>query len=524
MENERAIPDEKRPADEDTKRRAVVADAQEANTNEHTLTVKQALKAYPWALFWTLACSMSIIMEGYDNILITSFFGFPTFKRTFGQYYAEREDWEIPGPWQSVLSSGPVAGSILGAFLNGFIIHRHGFRFAFMLGLTMMIGFVFISFFGRTVEIQTLGQVFIPWGMFATIGPAYASEICPLAFRPYLTAYVNVCFAIGQFISAGVIQSLVDRTDEWAYRIPFALQWIWPAPLLCISWFMPESPWWLVQNGRYKEAERSVERFMASFEKPKAAKVVAMMIHTNQIEQEMQSGTSYLDCFRGTDRRRTEIACTVFAGQILCGAPLAFSATYFFQQAGLSTENSYKIGLAGTAIAFLGTTASWLLMARFDRRSIYLFGMAFMSICLLIIGLLDLPIRKQTIANAQSALCIVWLLAFSLSAGPIGWTVPAEVSSTRLRSKTICLARNTYYICQISSNIIQPYMLNPTEWNWQGRTGFFWFGFSSLTFLWAFFRMAETKGRTYEELDILFAAKVPTRQFSRCDISPQQGE
>lgn len=159
MENERAIPDEKRPADEDTKRRAVVADAQEANTNEHTLTVKQALKAYPWALFWTLACSMSIIMEGYDNILITSFFGFPTFKRTFGQYYAEREDWEIPGPWQSALSSGPVAGSILGAFLNGFIIHRHGFRFAFMLGLTMMIGFVFISFFGRTVEIQTLGQV-----------------------------------------------------------------------------------------------------------------------------------------------------------------------------------------------------------------------------------------------------------------------------------------------------------------------------------------------------------------------------
>ncbi|CAG8264123.1 unnamed protein product [Penicillium salamii] len=369
--------------------------------------------------------------------------------------------------------------------------------------------------------------------MFATIGPAYASEICPMAFRPYLTAYINVCFAIGQFISAGVVQSMVDRTDQWSYRIPFGLQWIWPAPLLCIAWFMPESPWWLVQSGQYEEAERSVKRLMADFEKPKAAQVVAMIVHTNDIERDIQTGSSYLDCFRGTDRRRTEIACVVFAGQILCGAPLAFSATYFFQQAGMSTENSYKIGLGGTAIALLGTTASWLLIARFGRRTIYLVGMSFMSVFLLLIGLLALPGWKQSIANTQSALCIVWLLTFSLSAGPIGWTVPAEVSSARLRAKTICLARNSYYICQILANIIQPYMLNPTEWNWHGKTGFFWFGFAVLTYLWAFFRMVETKGtttfslhenclsltntfpgRTYEELDLAFAAKIPTRHFA----------
>jgi SP family general alpha glucoside:H+ symporter-like MFS transporter len=143
--------------DEDYK--ILAATAQEANANEHASTVRQALRAYPWALFWTLTCSMSIIMEGYDNVLITSFFGYPTFKRTFGHYYPEQKDWEIPGPWQSALSSGPVAGSIIGAFLNGLLIHRYGFRVAFMLGLALMIGFIFISFFGRTVEIQTVGQI-----------------------------------------------------------------------------------------------------------------------------------------------------------------------------------------------------------------------------------------------------------------------------------------------------------------------------------------------------------------------------
>ncbi|CAG8264079.1 unnamed protein product [Penicillium salamii] len=157
-QKERPSPEGHQPKTGEEAPSRLATDAREANANEHTLTACQALKAYPWALFWTLACSMSIIMEGYDNILITSVFGFPTFKRQFGQYFPDREGWEVPGPWQSALSSGPVAGSIIGAFLNGFIIHRHGFRFAFILGLIMMIGFIFVSFFGRTVGVQTVGQ------------------------------------------------------------------------------------------------------------------------------------------------------------------------------------------------------------------------------------------------------------------------------------------------------------------------------------------------------------------------------
>ena len=80
----------------------------------------------------------------------------------------------------------------------------------------------------------------LPWGIFATIGPAYSSEILPLALRPYLTAYTNMCFAIGQFISAGVLQGTLSRSDAWGYKIPFALQWLWPPFLLVAAYFMPE--------------------------------------------------------------------------------------------------------------------------------------------------------------------------------------------------------------------------------------------------------------------------------------------
>lgn len=328
----------------------------------------------------------------------------------------------------------------------------------------------------------------IPWGVFATIGPAYASELCPLAIRPYLTSYTNMCFAIGQLIGAGVLKSLITRLDEWGYRIPFAIQWIWTPFLVVAAIFMPESPWWLVRVGRTDAAEHVVRRLTSGTEKENAKSMVAMMVHTNELEMSITSGTSYLDCFRGIDLRRTEIACLVFLGQITCGAQFAYSATYFFEQAGFSTDNAYKLNLGGTALAFCGTLGSWFCMRYFGRRKLYIAGMSAMSVCLLLIGFLTLA-KSQDATWTQAAMCLLWLLSFSLSVGPVGWTIPAEVSSTRLRSKTVVLARNTYYLAQIVANVIEPYMMNPTAWNWHGYTGFFWAGTAIVTLTWALFRM-----------------------------------
>lgn len=327
-----------------------------------------------------------------------------------------------------------------------------------------------------------------------------------------------MCFAIGQFISMGVLQSLINRPDQWSYRIPYAVQWLWPAPLFAVAFFMPESPWWQVRHGKHDSAEKTVQRLMANSEKANAHQVVAMMIHTDNIESEVEAGTSYWDCFKGSNLRRTEIACVTFAGQVLAGSQFAYSGTYFFEQAGMSSDNAYKLALGGTAIAFVGTVLSWFLMKNFGRRSMYLGGLVMECIYLFIIGILTLVTNNNAVVWAQSALCILWLFTFSLTIGPLGWSISPEVSSTRLRSKTIVLARNAYYIAIVVGNVIEPYMMNPTAWNWRGKTGFFWFGFAFATLVWGYFRLTETKGRTFEELDIMFAAEIPTRKFKKYHV------
>lgn len=138
---------------------ATLAEAQAANAHEHSFTVREALRAYPWAVAWSFAISMSIIMEGYDTILVGSLYAYPTFARRFGTFSAATNNYQIPASWQSAMGSGPQAGAFIGAMANGFMIQRFGYRPAFMIGLVLMISFIFISFFGMTIRLQAAAQI-----------------------------------------------------------------------------------------------------------------------------------------------------------------------------------------------------------------------------------------------------------------------------------------------------------------------------------------------------------------------------
>jgi MFS family permease len=129
-----------------------------ANAHEHSLSIRQALRKYPYAVLWSLCVSMSIIMEGYDTILIGSLYAYPSYARQFGKPDSMGA-YQIPAKWQSAIGSGPQAGAIVGALANGFIIQRFGYRVAFLLGLVLMTAFVFVSFFGMSVQLQAVGQI-----------------------------------------------------------------------------------------------------------------------------------------------------------------------------------------------------------------------------------------------------------------------------------------------------------------------------------------------------------------------------
>lgn len=244
-----------------------------------------------------------------------------------------------------------------------------------------------------------------------------------------------------------------------------------------------------------------------------------MMVHTDNLEKDMKTETSFLDCFRSTNLRRTEIACMVLSAQQLSGEAFAYGSTYFFSQAGLSPSDSYKLNFGGTAIAFVATCGAWVMMHFLGRRTLIIAGIASMAAILLIIGALSYPAVNNTRATwTQAVLALIWLGVYSLTLGPESFALVPEISATRVRSQTISIARNLYNIMTIIANTIEPYLINPTEAKLKGKTAFVWMATSIVTLVWCIFRLLETKGLTYEELDILFEKGTPAWRFKTTHI------
>ena len=196
------------------------------------------------------------------------------------------------------------------------------------------------------------------------------------------------------------------------------------------------------------------------------------MLHTDKLEQEERAGATYWDALRGTNLRRTEIACMSFMSHITNGGALCYSGSFFFQQVGIPDSTSYAITLGGKGLSFVGTVLSWFYIHRFGRRTIWLYGFATLMLILWTIGFLSLvPNQTLPLGWGQSLLCVVWLGVYSMSVGPIVYTIVAEIGSTRLRTQTVVLGRSVYYFGNIIfGGILQPKFMAPGDWNLKGKT------------------------------------------------------
>ncbi|KAI1092249.1 sugar transporter [Rostrohypoxylon terebratum] len=499
-----------------------ISDAKHAAAAEQQMTLLKAIKLYPKAISWSVLLSSTLIMEGYDLALLGSLYASPVFNQKFGTYSAEKDKWAVSAAWQSGLSNGARAGEIFGLILAGWVSDRYGYKMTTIASLVLMIMFVFVLFFAPNIQVLVVGEVLcgIPWGAFQSVTPAYASEVAPVVLRPYLTTFINMCWVIGQFFAAAVNKGSVGRSDDWAYKIPFGVQWVWPVPILVGLFFAPESPWWHVRHGNREAAKASLLR-LTSRNDPSfnVDETISMIEHTNELEKRIKDGLTYRDCFKGVDLRRTEIVVGIWLVQTLGGQNLMGYFAYFLTQAGMEASNSFSLSMAQYALGMVGTAGSWFLMSRVGRRTIHFSGLCCQLLILIVVGSLSFSKTNGSVWTI-GAMLIVFTFVYDFTVGPVTYSLISELSSTRLKAKTIVLARAGYNASNIFVNVMTNYQLSSTAWNWGAKTAYFWAGTCLLSTIWVFFRLPEPKGRTYAELDLLFEQKIPARKFAETRIDP----
>jgi SP family general alpha glucoside:H+ symporter-like MFS transporter len=203
----------------------------------------------------------------------------------------------------------------------------------------------------------------------------------------------------------------------------------------------------------------------------------------------------------------------VWITQQVCGTSLVSWATTFYEQAGFSIDNAFNLSLGIYGIAIFGAVISWPLQARFGRRRLYLCGLSALLAILVVGGIVGaLPTSRGQLWTLGSLLLILTFV-YDMTIGPVCYVLVAEIPSTRLRVKTVVMARTTYNLAGILINWMTPRMLSPSVWNWKGKSCFFFAGTTTLCLIWCFWRLPETFGLSYLEIDILFERKAKLSKF-----------
>ena len=216
----------------------------------------------------------------------------------------------VTAPWQSGLSNSALVGQLAGLVVNSYTQDRFGNRPTMMVFMTWMACMIFIPVFAPSLPVLAFGEAMcgISWGVFQTLSTTYACEVVPTVLRPYVTAYVCMCWGAGILLSSGVVRAVAGLEGNLGWRLPFVLQWVWPIPLFIGAYLAPESPWNSVRRDKIDEARKNLKRLRQSnstdFE---IEATLAYIQHTTAIEKAETENASYKELFQGSNLRRTEI-------------------------------------------------------------------------------------------------------------------------------------------------------------------------------------------------------------------------
>ncbi|KAL6799814.1 putative MFS alpha-glucoside transporter [Trichoderma sp. SZMC 28012] len=496
--------------------------AQQSDAADRLLTIREALSKYKRAVFWAMFLSTSLIMEGYDLVIITSFYGQTQFQDRFGQVDPSTGKKYISAPWQSGLSNSSLVGQLAGLIVNAYAQDRFGCRATMMAFMAWMSVMIFIPVFAPSLPVLAWGEAMcgVSWGVFQTLSTTYASEVVPTVLRPYVTAYVCMCWGAGILLSSGVVRAVAGLSGNIAWRLPFALQWVWPIPLFIGAYLAPESPWNAVRRDKSEEARKALKRLRTpspenDFE---IEATLAYIQHTTAIEKAETASASFIECFQGTNLRRTEINCVVWAAQILCGNAILGYSVVFLEAAGFSELQAFDLNISLSACYIVGGIICWFMFPHVGRATIYMGGLTLMFCCLIAIGGLGFTSGKGA-ETAIGILLVVSTLINMITVGPACYPIVAETPSGRLRYKTIVIGRFVYNLTGIFNNSVTPRMIAATSWNWGAKAGLFYAGTNLLCNIWCWFRLPETKDRTFGEIDLLFDNHVPARKFKYTKVN-----
>jgi SP family myo-inositol transporter-like MFS transporter 13 len=444
---------------------------------------------------------------------------------------------------QEMVVSATVGGAIAGAALSGVSSSRYGRRLTLLAAAAMFtLGAAVMGAAGSYVAL-VLGRfvVGISVGSASSVVPMYIAEAAPASTRGQLIVANNVMTVLGQVLASLVDCAFAKAKTREGWRFMLGLGGV-PSFLMLLGFLrLPESPRWLLQQGREEEAFGALRlirgtRAAAGSEgdgngnggdgdDDLRRELTAVRDQLSEAAQAgMESGGGWrrqlAEVLReGPLRSALTLGCMLQLLQQLAGINtlMYYSATILQMSDNGSANdpdpfnaastNAICLSAATAAAQMVGNLAGAALVERSGRRTLMLWSLCGVTVTLAALGL---SFMFKAGGSWTAAAMVAYLFVFGIGLAPMPWTVNAEIYP--LHAKSLCMSIAT------SVNWISNYVVSATfltlgnalstdrvhpEKNPDGA--FFLFGaISAAGWFWVYANMPETKGLSLEEITSLF--------------------
>ncbi|KAL2127146.1 hypothetical protein VTI74DRAFT_11254 [Chaetomium olivicolor] len=489
------------------------AAVKEANINPRS---KESLHLY-FSVFIAFCCACA---NGYDGSLMTSIIAMPGFRTTFNT--------ETVGPTVSAIYSLYPVGSMIGAPFAAVLSDRFGRRKGMFVGaIVINIGMIIISTSHHLAQF-IVGRFVLGFGIaiMTVAAPAYAIEIAPPHWRGRFAGFYN-CGWFGGAIPAAIITFGTNYMgNEYSFRVPLILQSFACILVMLCVFFIPESPRFLMANGKEDEALAFLVKYHGNNDPN--SRLVRLEI------EEMREGIA-LD---GIDKRwwdyrpfllshnarwrMAQVLMISIFGQF-SGNGLGYFNTQIFEQLGV-TDVPAQLGynILNQGLSAIGALTAVSLTDRMPRRKVLIPGTFLCAVALAANSGLTEVIAKQKeqglpldLSYGRGALASYFLfnIIFSVTYTPLQGVIPTEALETTMRAKGLALSGFIVSAMGFINQFATPIALKTM----QHRYIFIFVAWDCFeTLMWYLF-CVESQGRTLEQLEWVYNQPNPVKASLKVD-------
>ncbi|KAK9364970.1 general substrate transporter [Lipomyces kononenkoae] len=466
-------------------------------------------------VFSLMVFGASTLLFGFDNNVVSPIAALEPFVRKYQGINGASGTYTFTARNQDLIFSVPLIGTIIGAWSASTIQFRFGRKWSITGCYVVSLGGVLLQLFAKNLGMFVAGRAWngVGYGCAMAISPLYLSEVVPASMRGRAVASQNIFTILSGVIATVIVNSTSTINGEASYMIPLAVQCAIPVVLIPFTAVLPESPVWLVSQGRLEQARHNLRKLRGYSDK-EVDEELALIQQSELAEREIGKDAKFWELFNRHNFKRTLTASSLLSMNQVSGVILSTTySTIFLEQIG--TSDPFRLTIASACCQLAGAIIGPFVVDSAGRRPVALIGMTLLMVIDFVAGGLACKgTDNKSIALAVAILSFLFNVIWTASFYGLSMVVPSEVANVRLRNHTMSYTVGWCQTTAVITTCAVPQITSAGAGNLGAKMYLVFGGCMVCIIIFTFFMVPETKGLTFPQIDEMYEKGVPAWRWN----------